>query len=207
MINTNPERSSALRNHLMLTHLHLSRVVGSVADFMQRALAGQPWPQHDFTPRRKVLVFRKTFKATPDEVFPLLCPVREYDWIEDWNCTLVYSRTGVAEKGCVFTTNLALGETWVCSRYEPGTLIEFVINAGKHLVITFEASLESRDEDTEINWKRTFVTLDAIGNRFLDGYSQEKYDAEMGRLSQMLKHYLATGTRLSTDKALVENPW
>lgn len=196
--------SSALRNRAMQTHLHLFHAVGVVAAFMQRALAGVP--HTSFTPRRKVLDFEETFEASPEEVFPLLCPVREYDWIEDWDCTVVYSRSGFAEKGCVFTSQLALGETWTCSRYEPDSAIEFVINAGNNLVITFEASLEARSDATHVRWRRTFVTLDAIGNRFLDSYTQEKYDAEMAHLSRMLGHYLATGTCLRTGKPLVGEP-
>ena len=39
------------------------------------------------------------FDAPPDRVFPLLCPVREYDWIDGWECRMVYAETGVAELG------------------------------------------------------------------------------------------------------------
>ena len=28
--------------------------------------------------------------ATPAGVFPLLCPVREYEWIEPWSCDMVF---------------------------------------------------------------------------------------------------------------------
>ncbi len=206
MINSSSNKKSAVRNHVLLTHLRLFRAVGVVATFMQRAIAGQPWPKQG-TPRRKMLTFTDTFQAAPEQIFPLLCPVREYDWIENWDCTVVYSRSGIAEKGCVFTTELALGETWVCSRYEPGAAIEFVINAGKHLTITFEATLEAKDGGTEICWTRTFTSLDSVGERFVDGYTQDKYDTEMARLSRMLRHYLTTGTCLETGEALVENPW
>ena len=44
-------------------------------------------------------------KAKPEEIFPLLCPVREYDWIPEWDCTMVYSESGIAERGCVFQTD------------------------------------------------------------------------------------------------------
>jgi hypothetical protein len=30
-------------------------------------------------------------EANPNAVFPLLCPVREYEWIESWKCDLIYS--------------------------------------------------------------------------------------------------------------------
>jgi hypothetical protein len=64
--------------------------------------------------------------AAPERVFPLLCPVREYDWIEEWTCKVLHSESGVAELDCVFRT-LFDGEpmTWVVSRYEPPIRIEF----------------------------------------------------------------------------------
>lgn len=73
--------------------------------------------------------------ARPDRVFPLLCPAREYEWIEPWQCDLVYSSSGVAEPHCVFTTRFpddSSDEVWVISRYEPNRLIEFVrVNADR----------------------------------------------------------------------------
>ena len=42
--------------------------------------------------------------ATPDRVFPLLCPVREYEWIPGWECDVLHSVSGVAEEDCVFRT-------------------------------------------------------------------------------------------------------
>src|SRR5208283_1284485 len=44
--------------------------------------------------------------STKDKVFPLLCPVREYEWFNDWKCTMVYSESGVAENNCVFYTKM-----------------------------------------------------------------------------------------------------
>jgi len=39
-------------------------------------------------------------------VFPLLCPVKEDDWIDGWAdvCTIVYTDSGIAEEACVFET-------------------------------------------------------------------------------------------------------
>jgi hypothetical protein len=55
-------------------------------------------------------------------VFPLLCPVRECEWVPGWQPTWVISATGVAEPGCIFQT---AGEadsapaTWVITRHDP----------------------------------------------------------------------------------------
>lgn len=69
---------------------------------------------------------RARVAAPPDAVFPLLCPVREYEWIDGWSCQLIFSDSGFVEDGCVFTTRLT-GEgptVWVTTRHDP---------AGRHL--------------------------------------------------------------------------
>jgi hypothetical protein len=45
--------------------------------------------------------------ASPEAVLPLLCPVREADWIQGWNPHLVVSASGVAERDCAFAARLA----------------------------------------------------------------------------------------------------
>jgi hypothetical protein len=34
---------------------------------------------------------RFTMPAAPAQVFPLLCPVREYEWLPHWRCELLHS--------------------------------------------------------------------------------------------------------------------
>jgi hypothetical protein len=43
--------------------------------------------------------------AKLEAVFPLLCPVREVDWIEGWMPLSVVAESGFAERDCVFTTS------------------------------------------------------------------------------------------------------
>ena len=42
--------------------------------------------------------------ALPSQVFLLLCPEREREWIDGWDYEMMYSESGYAESGCVFTT-------------------------------------------------------------------------------------------------------
>jgi hypothetical protein len=42
--------------------------------------------------------------APPEEVFPLLCPVREHEWLEGWQCEMIHTASGIAEKDCIFST-------------------------------------------------------------------------------------------------------
>lgn len=82
-----------------------------------------------FRGRRATLRSRMRLDASPERIFPLLCPVREYDWIPTWSCDMIYSESGVAENDCVFATRLpgrGPRESWVVVRYEPPLAIEFV---------------------------------------------------------------------------------
>ena len=53
-------------------------------------------------PRRIKHSFTQSIKGTPEQVFPLLCPVRETDWIPGWTTDWVISNSGLAEQNCIF---------------------------------------------------------------------------------------------------------
>ena len=75
----------------------------------------------EFKAERVVKSYTMTLGAPPVDVFPLLCPVREYEWIEPWSCDMVFSASGLAENNAVFRTNFPTQgdeENWVVCRYE-----------------------------------------------------------------------------------------
>ena len=59
-----------------------------------------------------------TIEAPVNEVFPLVCPVREYDWIPGWKCNLLYCPNGRNEKDVVIaapaTSSRGNGPIWLC---------------------------------------------------------------------------------------------
>ena len=46
--------------------------------------------------------YEQTINADPARVFDLLCPVKEAEWLDGWDYTLLHSESGLAEEGCVF---------------------------------------------------------------------------------------------------------
>ena len=58
-------------------------------------------------PTRATRTFVQKLVAPPERVFPLLCPVREADWLDGWDPLAVYTDSGIAEPGCVFITKAA----------------------------------------------------------------------------------------------------
>ena len=140
-----------------------------------------------------------TVDADAGTVFPLLCPVREHDWIDAWRCSMVYSESGVAEAGCVFLTELpGRGpETWMVSRYEPNRAIEFCRVAGVsrtcHLTIALS---DHGDGTTTLDWTYSHTGIDEAGKRWVEAYSAERFRGEMEGMEARLGHYLREGEML-----------
>lgn len=139
-----------------------------------------------------------SFDAPPERVFPLLCPVREYDWIDGWACTIVHAETGVAELGGIFTTRSDAGEeVWTISRYEPARAIEFVRVAANVWVVTLTFALEpDGDGRSTARVRHTYTALSAAGAAAVEMITPERQQAWATNLEEMANHYLNTGEML-----------
>ena len=148
--------------------------------------------------KRVVCEYEQYLDAKCDEVFPLLCPVREYEWIPQWACDMIYSDSGVAELGCVFTTDYDehFGrETWLIFCYKPREKISFV-RTGKHRTTRYEIFLEPHGNGTTIRWQQEITALDHLGDTLVAEFNQERFNDIMAPLNKMLAHYLETGQPL-----------
>lgn len=148
--------------------------------------------------RRVTRCYSQHVAAEPERVFPLLCPVRERDWVDGWDADIVYSATGVAELGCVFTTPRE-GEAdtiWTVSRYEPPRAIELVMVTPGSRVGLLRIGLEPEPGGTACTVEYTFTSLGPAGNAFVDAYTEDAYVAKMKGWERAINHYLATGLLL-----------
>lgn len=150
------------------------------------------------TALRATRVCRQHLLATPDKVFPLLCPTREYDWIETWNCRMVSSESGFAEQDCVFVTDFpGEGEdVWVVSVYRPSTEIQFVRFNGQRVIRYAITLADNGDGTTTAEWKQILTGLTDRGSRFVEGLTDEVYRQRILGLERRLNHYLTTGEML-----------
>lgn len=134
--------------------------------------------------------------AAPSRVFPLLCPTREYDWIDTWKCRMVYSESGHAEPDCIFKTDFPTDgpeDTWVVSRYEPPLLIEFVrVNTLRAIRYTISLR-ETAGGQTEAVWRQVITGLNKEGSSFVQDLDEAAFQKRMGEIELMLNHYLDTG--------------
>ena len=153
---------------------------------------------------RKAVSHVMQLDAPPEEVFPLLCPVREYEWIDVWQCEMIHSASGVAEAGAVFRTAFPQDgppDVWVISRYEPPRVIEFVrINALR--TIHYAIHLVSEDAGcSRWRWTQTLTGLDAEGDAQVAAVDASDFAQKIDALGAKLAHFLATGTMLRDNRS------
>ncbi|MDX1582508.1 MAG: hypothetical protein R3338_02810, partial [Thermoanaerobaculia bacterium] len=64
--------------------------------------------------------YRQSLDGPVDKVFPLLCPVRETEWVPGWDPAVVWTESGFAEPDCVFLTphESGLDSVWVIDEHD-----------------------------------------------------------------------------------------
>lgn len=164
-----------------------------------------------FQGKRVAHEYIQTNDAPPEKVFPLLCPVREADWVPGWQYRLLYSQSGVAEAGCVFTTPNDNGPeteitkskdtTWIVTKYDPAAFrIEFawvqpeMVAAQIGIVLTAKSNRQ-----TSARIRYTYTGLSEAGNREVEGYDQKWFEHKMQGWEAAINHYLRTGERIESE--------
>lgn len=154
----------------------------------------------EFRGKRVTYEYTQTNLAAPEQVFPLLCPVRETDWVPGWEYRLIYSASGLAEAGCVFATPNADGSetTWVVTEYDSA---EFRIGfawANPGLVAAqIRIWLEAESAGTTTaHIGYTYTGLSAEGNREVERYNEKWFQDKMHGWEAAINHYLRSGKRI-----------
>jgi len=149
--------------------------------------------------KRKTQEVVKTFSFPPEKVFPQFCPSRELDWIEGWDCDLVYTSTGYVENDCIFTTpetNLLGPGLWILTRYEPNRKLEVVRIIGEMVVIHFRINLADNKDGTSTGfWNLTFTALNDSGNAMVESIPDD--NSELKRAIDGLEYFLKTGEMMA----------
>jgi hypothetical protein len=147
--------------------------------------------------RRVTHEYTQTNDAPPETVFPLLCPVREADWVPGWQYTMIYSKSGVAEAGCVFTTPNDDGTqtTWLVTEYDPARLrIGFAWVNPAQVAAQIEISLKKNSKGaTTAVIRYTYTGLSTAGNQEIECYDKKWFEQKMQGWEAAINHYLRTG--------------
>lgn len=141
--------------------------------------------------------------APPEIVFPLLCPVREGAWLEGWadGCELIWSRSGVAERGCVFRTSDAglPDTTWIVTDHDPDRGVVVLARVTPGLVAT-TVRLEvcgTGDGSSTVAIRYEVVPTTDEGEAFAAArYEPSAFLATLVWWERSMNHYLRTGQML-----------
>lgn len=149
-------------------------------------------------PKRAGHTYTQSLVAPPDRVLPLLCPVREADWLAGWDPVFVLSGSGVAERDCVFlTADAAADAIWYITRHEPDAgLVEMIkvtpgVTACRLSMKVAAARGGSRAEITYLH-----TSLGPAGDKFVESFTAHAYLAFIRDWEARMNHYLQHGTIL-----------
>jgi hypothetical protein len=159
------------------------------------------WEENmDLQGKRVVHQFTQTNCAPPEKVFPLLCPVRESEWVPGWDYRLIYSHSGIAENGCIFITPNEDGSetTWVVTDYDPAAFkIAFAwVNPG---LVAAQISIWLRansSNQTAALISYTYTGLSEKGDREVERYDRAWFENKMRHWESAINHYLRIGRKI-----------
>ena len=153
----------------------------------------------DFKGTQKTFSYTQINNGNIDEVFPLLCPVREKDWLDGWNYKLIHSRSGLIEKNCVFTThNDGLETTWHVTQYDKlNHKIEFLRVTTTENVVKINIQLEKiSDSQTKVFIDYQYTALNENQNEFINNELEDTFTKSMEWWEKAINYYLETGNML-----------
>lgn len=157
----------------------------------------------DFKAKRFTYRESVPLAAPADEAFPLLCPVREPEWLDGWSCDLLYTDSGVVEDGCVFITH-APGEDptyFVTTVHDPADRrVVFVRLTPGQKVILMELRVDPGDGGaSRLTGAFTVTALAPDGNALVDelrATGGRALSLLTRKLAACLEHFVRTGTCL-----------
>lgn len=150
------------------------------------------------SPIRVKHTYTQTLTGPPEVVFPLLCPVREAEWVEGWDPRLVISESGVAELDCIFVMpDQPHDAVWVVTEWEPQTYsIEFVkvmpgVAVGRIAIRLRPGAANQTLADVSY----AYTALSEAGERLVKHFTADYYTAFMQEWELELNHFLITGQK------------
>jgi hypothetical protein len=143
-------------------------------------------------PVRATHTYVQHLVAPPGEVFPLLCPVREMDWVPGWEPGVVISASGVAERDCVFTTPDGEHEAiWTIVEHDPEAhAVEMLKVTPGYTVTRLRITLAPEPDGTAATITYSYTALSEEGERFVATRTPEAYEAFMREWEEQMNRYL-----------------
>ena len=154
----------------------------------------------DFVGIQKTLKFTQENTGSINEVFPLLCPVREGDWLDGWEYRMIHSSSGLIERDCVFATphHGKMETVWHVPQYDTVNYkIEFLIFTPAENVVKINIQLEKINEHlTKTHISYQYTALSEEQNSFIETELEKSFVESMRWWEKSINYYLKTGKML-----------
>jgi hypothetical protein len=154
------------------------------------------------SPKRVARSYVQRLIAAPAQVFPLLCPVRETEWIEGWDPRVVYSLSGVAEPDCVFQTAAGNGDVlWYVTRHDPTAgEIEMIRISPGVTACRLNILLRPAPGGSEARIRYMHTSIGPEGDAFVEAFTEAHFRKFMRQWETRLNYYLANVRMLRDGK-------
>jgi hypothetical protein len=143
--------------------------------------------------------------GTPEQIFPLLCPVREEEWTSGWendSYELIYTESGFNEEGCIFKTSYPDGNDslWICTKYDKGNHeVEFLVHIKDIGIRKMNILLKANAEKTtDAKFEYTVTAISVNGNTIVDNLEEVVIKSASG-LGMMINYYLQNGKKIKLN--------
>jgi hypothetical protein len=153
-----------------------------------------------FQAERKKMFSEAQIGFSREQVYPLLCPIREYDWIDGWQCELIASDSGFAEENCIFKTDLPpFGkETWYFLNYILNDSF-IAIRYRSNSILRVDFSLIPEEKGCRLHLDFILTATDDSGNEFVKNFPDNHADLMCNRTATLLDYYLKNRTKMKID--------
>lgn len=148
-------------------------------------------------PIRRKHSCRQVWKGDVSSVFPLLCPVREVEWIPGWDPRLVISESGFMEKNCIFIEpENEIEAIWIVTSYKKNQFLDMYRVLPGVCVSQFTISLFENNEvtDAEISYEHT--ALGESGEKIVSEFTNDNFNEFMSHFEEAINHYLVFGEKI-----------
>lgn len=143
--------------------------------------------------RRLTRRFIQRIDAAPEQVFPLLCPEREKEWLPGWNSHMIYSVSGVAELGAVFETTHGPGSTlWMITRHEAPRRVSFARFQPDDLLVRIEIEITAAAPGkSAVAVEYCWTSAGSNGNAALAALTEAEWIKNMTNWERSMNAWLA----------------
>jgi len=139
-------------------------------------------------------IFTQHISGLPEDVFPLLCPVRETEWLPGWSCRMLHTTTGIAELGAVFETERPEGRSiWLVTEYDQPRRIAFAKFQSGDLLARIAIDVRLADgANSLVDIDYWFVALTERGSLAIGEWGDDKWQSMMVQWERSMNRWLRT---------------